>query len=212
MVPPAGFELAGVGDGREPVILTVEELASLASSDTLPDRYRVLVLLAAWCGLRWGEVIELRRRDVGADGVLTIARAVSHRGGCRIDTTKTGKARRVVVPPHIREDVARHLDNHVGQADDALMFTPVRGGCHVNDKVFANSYYRPALTGIRDGVTVHMLRHFGGTMTAQVGGTLTETMRRLGHTTAKASMVYQAAVDERDVEIAKTLSRLAEGG
>ena len=68
-VNPCQIKVAtNVNRKREPVILTVEELANLASSDKLPDRYRVLVLLAAWCGLRWGEVIELRRRDVGADG------------------------------------------------------------------------------------------------------------------------------------------------
>jgi integrase len=82
----------------------------------------------------------------------------------------------------------------------------------VNDKVFADSYFKPALGDIgRVGARVHDLRHFAGTMTAQVGGTVAETMRRLGHSTVKASMVYQAAVDERDVEIAEKLSKLANG-
>jgi integrase len=198
---------------REPIILTVPELAALAASDKMPERYKPLVLLSAWCGLRWGEVIELRRRDIGAwCETLSVARAVTHHGGCRIDTPKSGKARPVVVPPHIRAPLKHHLDAYVGHNDDALLFTPVRGGCHLNDKVFADSYYRPALTSIgREGVTVHMLRHFGGTMTARVGGTVAETMRRLGHSTVKASMVYQAAVDERDVVIAEKLSKLATG-
>ena len=75
------------------------------------------------------------------------------------------------------------------------------------------SYFKPALTAIgREGVRVHDLRHFAGTMTARVGGTVAETMRRLGHSTVGASMTYQAAVDQRDVEIAERLSRLAEGG
>ena len=113
--------------------------------------------------------------------------------------------------PHIREDVARHLDNHVGQADDALMFTPVRGGCHLNDKVFADA--PPARadrhTGRRHRPHAQALRrHHDGS-----GGRHADRDdAAIGHTTAKASMVYQAAVDERDVEIAKTLSRLAEGG
>jgi len=198
---------------REPTILLVPELAALADSDKMPEQYKPLVLLAAWCGLRWGEVIELRRRDVGAGcEVLTVARAVTHHGGCRIDTPKSGKARTVVVPPHIRAVVKHHLDAHVGPGDDDKLFTPARGGCHLNDKVFADSYYKPALKDIgREGVTIHMLRHFGGTMSARVGGTVAETMRRLGHSTVKASMAYQQAVDERDVEIAAALSRLAEG-
>jgi hypothetical protein len=53
------------------------------------------------------------------------------------------------------------------------------------------------------------LQHFAGTITARAGATLAEQMRRLGHSTVKASMAYQAAVDERDVAIAAQLSKLA---
>jgi integrase len=195
---------------REPKILSVPQVAELAGK--MPERYGVLVLLSAWCGLRWGEVIELRRRDVGAEGAtLTVARAVTHHGGCRIDTPRTGKARMVVVPPHVRPAVQHHLDTHVGQHDDALLFTPVRGGCHVNDKVFADSFFKPALAAIgSDGVRIHDLRHFAGTQTARVAN-LVETMTRLGHSTSKASLMYQQQVSGRDVEIAEALSKLANG-
>jgi integrase len=193
---------------REPKILSVPHVAELAGK--MPERYGVLVLLAAWCGLRWGEVIELRRRDVGAEGAtLTIARGVTHHGGCRIDTPKTGKARMVVVPPHIRPAVTHHVDTYVGDGDDALLFTPARGGCHLNDKVFADSYFKPALAAIgSDGVRIHDLRHFAGTQTARVAN-LVETMTRLGHSTSKASLKYQQQVSGRDVEIAEALSKLA---
>ena len=30
----------------------------------LPDRYRVMALLAAWCAMRFGELAELRRGDL----------------------------------------------------------------------------------------------------------------------------------------------------
>jgi len=73
-------------------------------------------------------------------------------------------------------------------------------------------HFTAALTKIsREGVRVHDLRHFAGTMTAQVGGTVRETMNRLGHSTVSASMTYQAAVDQRDHEIAAALSKLANG-
>jgi integrase len=195
---------------REPVILTVDEVASLA--DAIGDKWRVLVLLSAWCGLRWGEVIELRRSDFGPGcESVTVSRAVNHRGGtCTIDTTKSDKARTVVIPSHIRADVKAHLDTHTGTESTALLFVPVRGGCHLNDKAFAGSYFKPALKSIgRESVRHHDLRHFCGTMTARVGGTVAETMARLGHSTSKASMAYQAAVDERQAVIAEALSKLA---
>jgi integrase len=57
----------------------------------------------------------------------------------------------------------------------------------------------------------YRLRHFAGTMTARVGGTVATTMRRLGHSTVSASMAYQAAVGQRDHDIAAALSKLANG-
>ena len=169
------------------------------------------MLVSAWCGVRWGEVTELRRKDVGQDcQVLYVSRAVTHRNGCRIDTPKSGKARTIVMPPHIRDDLQRHLDSHVADDGEALVFPPARGGCHLNDKVF-REYFIPALGAIgRTRVRIHDLRHFAGTQTARVGS-LVETMGRLGHSTVKASLTYQQIVTGRDVEVAEALSQLAEG-
>lgn len=194
---------------REPVILSVKEVAALADSIE-PKRLRCLVLLSAWCGVRWGEVSELRRSDVSADcDVITVARAVTRRDKqYRVDTPKSGKGRAVVVPPHIRADLREHLAANVGPEPDALLFPAARGG-HMNDRVFSREYFADALTAIkRTGVRVHDLRHFSGTQTARVGN-LVETMGRLGHSTVKASLTYQAIVSGRDHEVAAALSRLA---
>jgi integrase len=194
---------------REPVILTVGEVAELA--DVIrPAPLRALVLISAWAGLRWGEVTELRRKDIG-DGaeVITVSRGVTHRDGvCRIDTPKSGNGRAVVVPPHIRGDIERHLNEHVAKHADALLFSPPRGGCHLNDKTFRH-HFTPALEAIgRDGVRIHDMRHFAGTQAARVGN-LVETMGRLGHSTVSASLRYQAIVTGRDAAVAEALSKLA---
>ena len=193
---------------REPVILTPGEVAAVA--DAIEGRYRGLVLIAAWCGLRWGEVTELRRKDIGVGAeAITVARGVTHRGGCNIDTPKSGKGRRVVVPPHIRADIKHHLDTHTGADAEALLFTPPRSGCHLSDRTF-RYYFTPALAQIgRTGVRIHDLRHFAGTQAARVGN-LVETMNHLGHSTVAASLRYQHMVSGRDVEIADALSALAE--
>lgn len=116
------------------------------------------------------------------------------------------------MPPHIRADIKGHLDTHTGASADALLFVPVRGGCHLNDKASADSYHKPALKAIgRESVRFHDLRHFAGTMTARVGGSVSETMARLGHSTSKASLLYQAAVNERQAVIADALSKLETG-
>ena len=192
---------------REPVILTVAEVAQLA--DTITERFKALVLIAAWCGTRYGETTELRRKDISADAaIITVSRGVTHRQGCRIDTPKSGKSRNVVVPPHIRADIKQHLAKHVGKGPEALLFPAARGGCHLDDKVFRNHFNAALKTVGRQGVTIHSLRHFTGTQTARVGN-LVETMQRLGHSTVGASLLYQQIVSGRDAAVAEALSKLA---
>ncbi|MGO9032146.1 tyrosine-type recombinase/integrase [Mycobacterium sp.] len=195
---------------HEPVILDVDEVAKLADA-IKPDRFRAFILIAAWCGLRRGEMFELRRKDIDkACQVITVARGVTHVGGCHIATPKSGKGRAVVVPPHIRGDVKQHMQTHVADDPEALLFPPARGGCHLNDKVF-REYFNAALKSVgREGVHVHDLRHFCGTQTARVGN-LVETMGRLGHSTVQASLTYQQIVSGRDAKIAEALSELAKG-
>src|SRR6185295_4081558 len=121
---------------------------------------------------------------------------------------KSGRGRTVVVPPHIRTDIKRHLTEYVGPQQDALLFAPPQGGCHLKDRTFRHRFI-PALRRIgREGVRIHDLRHFAGTQTARVAN-LKETMDRLGHSTVKASLGYQAVVSGRDAEVAEALSKLA---
>ncbi|MDR3658755.1 MAG: tyrosine-type recombinase/integrase [Mycobacterium sp.] len=187
----------------EPTILTVEEVSSLA--DAIEPRFRALILISAWCGLRFGEVTELRRQDVGTE-IITVARGVTHsRGGCHVSSPKSGRGRSVVVPPHIRPDLKHHLDTFVDPDPQALLFAPVLGGCHLRGSSL-KPHFDAALG--RKGVRIHDLRHFAGTQVARVG-TLKESMDRLGHSTVQASLMYQGMVSGRDVEIAEELSKLA---
>jgi integrase len=202
---------------REPVVPDIGSLAVIA--DKIEPKYRALVLISAWCGLRFGEVTELRRKDIvrAADinddcAVITVGRGVTHRSGgdpasrCRIDTTKSGKARKAIVPPHIRADIADHLAAYVNADPESLLFVPVRGGCHVSDRVVRDACKAADVSGMR----LHDMRHFAGHQTARVAN-LPETMARLGHSTSTASLRYQGQVSGRDVEVADALSALATG-
>lgn len=193
---------------REPIILTVNEIALVADA-IKPERLRALVLIAAWCGLRWGEVIELRRKDIDDTcEIIVVARAVTHRSGCLPGTPKSDRVRAVVVPPHIRADIKHHLDTFVPKDAESLVFPALRDGCHLNDSVFAK-HFAPALETVgRKGVRIHDLRHFAGTQAARVGN-LVETMGRLGHSTVTASLRYQHMVSGADAAVAAALSELA---
>jgi integrase len=175
-------------------ILEVGEIAALADA-IKPERFKALILISAWCGLRYGEVTELRRKDIGEGAeVISIARGVVHREGCHISTPKSGKARTVVVPPHIRAEIKHRLDTFVAEDVEALLFPPVRSGCHLSDKVNRDAL-APALKSVGcEGVRIHDLRHFSGTEVARVGN-LVETMNHPGHATVTASLRYQQRSD-----------------
>jgi integrase len=193
---------------RQPIILTVDEVAMLA--DVMPQRFRALVLICAWCGLRWGEGSSCAARtSAWTPACSPWPVELSIAAACHISTPKSGKPRVVMVPPHIRDDIETHLDTYVGPGDDVLLFHPVQTGCHLNDKTFKSHFTRALKSIGREGVRVHDLRHFAGTQTARVGS-LVESMARLGHSTVSASLLYQQRVSGRDAEIAQALSRLAE--
>ena len=58
----------------------MDELAKVI--DAMPEQYRAMVILAAWCAMRFGELTELRRLDIDTDsGVIRLRRAVVHISG-----------------------------------------------------------------------------------------------------------------------------------
>lgn len=194
---------------REIEILTPGEVDRLA--DAMPSELRASVLLAAWCGLRWGETSELRRKDVPADcSVLRIRRAVTYRSGqFYVGEPKTAAGvRDVAVPPHIRPMLKAHLKQHVGKAADALLF-PGDGGGHLRADQYRTHWEKARKAIGKPSLRVHDLRHVGAVLAAQSGATTAELMHRLGHTTPAMALRYQHVAEGRDAEIAERLSRLA---
>lgn len=223
LLPSNPCKIAGataVKRSREPVVPEIAELAVIA--DKIEAKFRALVLISAWCALRFGEVTELRRKDIRfidtngdgiVPGIVAVERGVTHRNDgdgdrCRIDTPKSGKTRNVPIPPHIRADIQTHLDCFVDSEPESLLFVPARGGCHVSDRVVRASFRVACDAANVSGMRLHDLRHFAGHQTARVAN-LPETMARLGHSTQAASLRYQGQVSGRAAEIAEALSALA---
>ncbi len=187
---------------------SLDELASLV--DAMPDRYKVMTLLAAWCGLRFGELTELRRGDVDAThGVLRIRRGVVWVNGETIvgQPTSTAGVRDVNVPPHLLPALKAHLHDHVERPRDALLF-PAAGGGHMSPSTLYGAFYPARDTAGRPDLRWHDLRHTGAVLAASTGATLAELMSRLGHSTPAAALRYQHAAQGRDAEIAKALSAM----
>lgn len=179
----------------------------------MPDRYRPMVLLAAWCGLRFGELTELRRGDVDLDHArLRVNRGVVRVDGAPIvgDPKSEAGRRSVTIPPHLVPVVERHLEREVGPESDALLF-PARHGGHMAPSALYTVFYPAREAAGRPDLRFHDLRHTGATLAAATGATLADLMARMGHSTPAAALRYQHAAQDRDVALAAALSGFAEG-
>ncbi|WP_122263684.1 tyrosine-type recombinase/integrase [Ornithinimicrobium cerasi] len=190
---------------------TVAELDVLVRE--MPDQLGALVMLCAWCALRVGEVLELRRSDLDLNrGVVKVTRAVSWvRGQPIVGTPKSAAGtREVSVPPHILPLLQEHLEKHVGPSAGALLFPSMRDReRHLQPTVLHTAWRKARAAAGREDLRIHDLRHTGATMAAMTGATLAELQARLGHSTVAAALRYQDAAQGRDAEIAAKLSELA---
>jgi integrase len=179
---------------------------------TLPESRRVVAALCAWCALRIGEVLELRRKDVDvAQRIVKVRRAVSWVHGKSIVGTPKSAAgiRAVSVPPHVMPMIEEHLSERVGARADALLFPAADGVSHLQPSVFREPWVKARAAAGRSDLRVHDLRHTGATMAAMTGATLAELQERLGHSSVNAALRYQHAAQGRDAEIAAALSAMA---
>ncbi len=100
--------LPGAGSERpaERVPPTIAEVEAIA--DAIEDRYRVLVLLGAWSGLRWGELLGLTRSSIDLlHGIVTVSQAMVELGSSAyVGPPKSDAGRRTVhIPPHLWPEV-----------------------------------------------------------------------------------------------------------
>jgi integrase len=199
--------------GRKVEPPTADELRKIL--DTIAPRYKAAVIIAAWAGARYGEMTELRRRDIVITDdavVVNIDRAVTMTTGEGFIVGKTKSeagVRSVVVPPHVQEMVVKHLAAYVGDSPDALLFPGGDGQKHLTLSTFQKHWYRARKAAGREDMPWHALRHHGATRAALAGATLKELQDRLGHSTVAAAMRYQHTAG-RDAELAKRMSELAE--
>jgi len=200
---------------------SVPELAAIM--EAMPERYAAMVLLAAWCAPRFSELTELRRRDLTilrdddgrpTAGLLHISRAVvwpePDRPVVKENKTDAG-LRDVSIPPHILAPLVEHLNRWAAAGDDGLLFPAVASGGHMKHGALYKVYRRARKAAGRPDLRWHDLRHTGATLAAQTGATLAELMNRLGHSDVRAALIYQHAAADRDAEIARRLSAMAEG-
>jgi integrase len=161
--------------------LTPAEVARLA--DAIHSRYRALVLLGAYGGLRMGELAGLRRGRVDLlRGTVDVAEIVVEvHGQLYTGPPKTRAGRRTVgLPRAVVEELAAHM-GPVGPAD-AYVFTAERGGTlrtsNFRVKVWLPAVRAAGLAPLRP----HDLRHTAVALWIAAGANPKEVSVRAGHT------------------------------
>ena len=188
---------------------SLDEVVALVNA--IAPRYRAMVLLSGFCGLRRGECLGLARRHLDLETrppVVIVERSLVHLSTREVlqDPKTMAGRRRLVVPAAVADVLAEHLERFCVPEPDALVF-PSPGGGLMPKATWRRIWSKAAVTAAYEG-TFHDLRHVAGTLNAAAGATLKESMARLGHVSPHAALRYQHAVKERDAEIAANVDSL----
>jgi integrase len=120
---------------KSPCFLSRAEVEQLV--EAMPARYAALILVGAYAGLRWGETVGLRRRDIDItrSRIRVSQTAVEVRARITLDNhpKTTRSIRSVPVTPSVMRRLQDHLDNFVGPSGEDLVFAAAGGS---SDSVF----------------------------------------------------------------------------
>ena len=208
-------------------LLVPEPDRVLALAEAMPENRQLMPMLAAWAGLRYGEVTELRRKDIDPDAwIIKVRRAAAEVRGEGIHTkgTKTDEPRDVPIPSHIRKRLSAHLLEYTQPGANGLLFpadsggnlpqSSFRGNAEVRDddgnvvkrgRGFDHAKNVAGLPQLR----FHDLRHTYGTWQTQQGASIAEVSTLMGHRTYEAAMTYQHYTAARGQALADKLAALA---
>lgn len=203
---PCLIEGAGVERAPERPTATLPQAFVLAHA--IEDRYRVMIVLATFGGLRLGELLGLRRQDVDESGlsIRIDGQALELKNGQRITGPPKSDAgkRTVALPEQVAAEVVAHLAAWTAAEPESLLFTEPDGS-PLTRRIW-NLRWKAARTKASvNHLHFHDLRHTANTLAAATGASTKELMARMGHSTARAALIYQHATRDRDVVIAKAI-------
>jgi integrase len=180
---------AEVDKRREPrrdalEVFTVEEVEAIADAMG-DDQDAELVRLAAYTGLRQGELLALRWRDVG-EGAITVSRAVS---SGELTGTKSHKVRHVPLVPVAAHALARLRQRRDFTGDGELVFPNWRGRPRDGGALARRFKAARDAAGARP-LRFHDLRHSFGSALARDGVDVLSIKTAMGHADLATTQRY----------------------
>ncbi len=179
-------------DSREQIALTHAQVRKLAADS---GEVGPMVTFLAYTGLRFGESIALRVRDVDVEArTVKVSRSITYvtGKGWHEGPTKTHQSR---IVPILTDELAQTLNRLVdGRSGDEFLF-PGPDGEPMTIGWFRVRFDRGAAKLGVDGVTPHTLRHTAGSLGLDEGATVPEVQALLGHRNATTTLnVYSHKV------------------
>lgn len=198
---------------------------------TIRPEWRALILIATWCGLRYSEIVALRRSDVDmTKKVIKVRHAVSRSRiegiGVKEPKSEAG-VRDIHIPEHALKGIKTHLQTYV-TGRNGLLF-PNGAGEYLAPATFyggrtrkikgkrvkvysPNGWYAARAAAGCPEFHFHDLRATGATLMAQLGATEAEIQAFLGDSTPQAAQRYVRAAQSRMKKLAEKMSDLAAAG
>lgn len=192
--------------------LSKHEVKTVA--EAFPEYTRLAVWLSVLVGgLRIGEICGLQLQDIDFDHALlyvrhSVDRGTDDCGPYELCPTKTGSSRRVLpipIPliPMIKEHIRKQCPK---ETPETMLFHAAKGG--ILPPPTLQAQFRVARKRLgRDDISFHTLRATHATLFMVEGGTLKETMDKLGHRDIKIAVgYYQRVIPEHQREVTERLA------
>jgi integrase len=191
--PCEGVELPAVPPTTEVRFLSLEQVDALIAH--LPpspfiEIDRVLFLVAALTGLRKGELVALRWRDVDLSARRVRVRRNYTRGAFGVP-----KSRRSARAVPLADEAAKALEalheRSKWKADDDLVFAhPVTGGVLAKSNISRRMRVALKAAGLDETHRFHDLRHTFGTRAAAAGVPMRTLQEWMGHADHTTTLIY----------------------
>jgi integrase len=197
------FPLRSSGDIE---VFSPEEVWALVRAAS-SEQDGAVFLTAAFTGLRMGELLALRWRDVDFAGRTIRVRASYYLG--QLTTPKSGKVRAVPMAPDVAAALARLAQREHWVGDDDLVF-PGEAGLYLDGSALRRRYKAAlAAAGLRP-LRFHDLRHtFGTRMIGKAD--IRRVQEWMGHADIQTTMRYlHYAPRDEDAELVAEAFRLAD--
>ena len=190
--------------------LSHEQVHALAAAvDRRGPGYGLLVLVLAYCGLRWGELAGLTVEDVDITrGRLEIRHTmIEVNGYLEASTPKDYEERSIPVPGFILDELREATE---ARPASAPVFPGRKSGGVLRNRAFRRGFLDEAAVEIGlAGLTPHELRHTCASLAVSAGANIKALQRMLGHSSAKETLDTYADLFDEDLDsVAKALDHV----